>query len=235
MSKKNTNTAPEVVATSVVATATAGNTVATPKTTKWEQLAKCHVDLCRNDLGEVKISCPEFRDLAAGQRYEFKCKCTGKTWHIHITEKISDYDAGGHTVISGTLNGEKFTNLNITQLKERVECEYRREKDGSSNCKTALGKAKFATDKLAEVIAACNDEELTKAYQQLKGLVGLKRAEEQKREAEEREQRDRAERAKKKSERADSHADDMTDGALIAQVAKRRGISHAEAKKMLGL
>lgn len=235
MSKKNTNTAPEVVATSAVATATAGNSVATPKTTKWEQLAKCHATLGRNELGEVKITCPEFRDLAAGQRYEFKCNCTGKTWHIHVTEKISDYDAGGHTVISGTLNDEKFANLNISQLKDRVECEYRREKNGSSNCKTALGKAKFATDKLSEVIAECNDEELTKAYQQLKGLVGLKRAEEQKREAEERGRRERAEREQKKAERADRQADDMTNDALIKQVAKRCNISEAEARKMLGL
>lgn len=223
MSKKNTNTAPEVVATSVVATATTGNSVATPKTTKWEQLAKCHTNLCRNDLGEVKITCPEFRDLAAGQRYEFKCKCTEKTWHIHITEKISDYDTGGHTVISGTLNGEKFTNLNISQLKDRVECEYRREKDGSSNCKTALGKAKYATDKLAEVIAECNDEELTKAYQQLKGLVGLKRA------AEEREEKEAKAKADAKAKQ------EKKDNSLIAQVAERLHISHEEARKVLGI
>lgn len=223
MSKKNTTTAPEVVATSVEATVPAGNTVTTPKTTTWEQLAKCHANLGRNEQGEVKITCPEFRDLAAGQRYEFKCNCTKKTWHIHITEKISDYDAGGHTVLSGTLNGEKFANLNISQLKDRVECEYRREKNGSSNCKTALGKAKFATDKLSEVIAECNDDELTKAYQQLKGLVGLKRA------AEEREEKEAKAKAEAKAKQ------EKKDNSLIAQVAERLHISHEEARKVLGI
>jgi hypothetical protein len=42
-------------------------------------------------------------------------------------------------------------------------------------------------------------------------------------------------KAQKARERADKHADDMTNDALIKQVAKRRNISYAEAKKMLGL
>lgn len=225
MSKKNTNTAPEVVATSVVATAPAGNTVATPKTTKWEQLAKCHADLCRNDLGEVKITCPEFRDLAAGQRYEFKCKCTGKTWHIHITEKISDYDAGGHTVISGTLNGEKFANLNISQLKDRVECEYRREKNGSNNDKTPAGKLYYLLSKseVVKLAEECKDPQILATLTQLRGLTGTEKKAE-----------DEA-RAKAKAENDAKVKQEKKDNSLIAQVAQRLGISEAEAKKMLGL
>lgn len=225
MSKKNTITAPEVVATSVVATATAENTVATPKTTTWEQLAKCHADLSRNELGEVKITCPEFRDLAAGQRYEFKCKCTGKTWHIHITEKISDYDAGGHTVISGTLNGEKFTNLNISQLKDRVECEYRRAKDGSSNDKTPAGKLYYLLSKSEVVKLAedCKDPQILATLTQLRGLTGAEKKAE-----------DEA-RAKAKAENDAKVKQEKKDNSLVAQVAQRLGISEAEARKMLGL
>jgi hypothetical protein len=93
-----------------------------------------------------------------------------------------------------------FTDFSIEELKQEFKCEYRRAKDGSSNCKTALGKAKYSVEKLAELIEACKDEELTKAYQQLKGLVGLKRAEEQKREAEE---KAKADAESKKSKETD--------------------------------
>ena len=116
---------------------------------------------------------------------------------------------------------DTFEDFSIEELKQEFGCEFRRAKDGSSNSKTALGKAKYATDKLSEVIAECDDEEITKAYQQLKGIVSLKRAEEQKRESEEREQREKAEKAKRESERADKSADKMSDAALLAELKKR--------------
>lgn len=199
------------------------------KVTTFEELFKGHATLPRTEQGAIILTDELFRNLAASHTYKY-----GKRI-FKVLEKRSGTEKGGKTLYKVQSEADIFTDFSIEDLKQEFGCEYRREKNGSSNCKTALGKAKFATDKLAEVIAECNDEELTKAYQQLKGLVGLKRAEEQKREAEEREQRERAERDQKRAERADSHADDMTNKALIEQVAKRCGISYAEAKTMLGL
>lgn len=200
------------------------------KVTTSEELWKGHEELI-NDNGVIVLTDELFRNLSADSAriYEYRGR------QFRVLEKRSGTERGGKTLYKVQSGADTFTDFSIEELKQEFGCEYRRAKDGSSNCKTALGKTKYSVDKLAELIAECNDEELTKAYQQLKGLVGLKRAEEQKREEEEREQRERAERAKKKSERADSHADDMTNKALIEQVAKRCGISYAEAKKMLGL
>lgn len=200
------------------------------KVTTSEELWKGHEELI-NAEGVIVLTDELFRNLSADSAriYEYNGR------QFRVLEKRSGTERGGKTLYKVQSEADTFTDFSIEELKQEFGCEYRRPKDGSSNCKTAYGKAKYATDKLSEVIAECNDEELTKAYQQLKGLVGLKRAEEQKREAEEREQREAAERAKKKSERADSHADDMTNKALIEQVAKRCGISYAEAKEMLGL
>jgi hypothetical protein len=200
------------------------------KVTTAEELWKGHEELI-NEVGVIVLTDELFRNLSADSAriYEYKGR------QFKVLEKRSGTERGGKTLYKVQSGADTFTDFSIEELKQEFGCEYRRAKDGSSNCKTALGKAKCAIDKLSEFIAECKDEELTKAYQQLKGLVGLKRAEEQKREEEEREQRERAERAKKKSERADSHADDMTNKALIEQVAKRCGISYAEAKTMLGL
>lgn len=200
------------------------------KVTTSEELWKGHEELINAD-GVIVLTDELFRNLSADSAriYEYRGR------QFRVLEKRSGTEKGGKTLYKVQSGADTFTDFSIEELKQEFGCEYRREKNGSSNCKTALGKAKFATDKLAEVIAECNDDELTKAYQQLKGLVGLKRAEEQKREAEERDQRERAERDQKRAERADRQADDMTNDALIKQVAKRCGISEAEARKMLGL
>lgn len=199
------------------------------KVTTFEELFSGHATLPRTEQGAIILTDELFRNLAASHTYKY-----GKRI-FKVLEKRSGTERGGKTLYKVQSGADTFADFSIEELKQEFGCEYRREKNGSSNCKTALGKAKFATDKLSEVIAECNDEELTKAYQQLKGLVGLKRAEEQKREAAEREQREAAEREQKRAERADKQADDMTNAALIKQIAKRCNISEAEAQKMLGL
>lgn len=199
------------------------------KVTTFEELFAGHAKLPRTEHGAIILTDELFRNLAASHTYKY-----GKRI-FKVLEKRSGTERGGKTLYKVQSEADTFTDFSIEELKQEFGCEYRREKNGASNSKTAYGKAKYATDKLAEVIAGCNDEELTKAYQQLKGLVGLKRAEEQKREAEEREQREAAEREQKRAERADKQADDMTNDALIKQVAKRCNISEAEARKMLGL
>jgi hypothetical protein len=96
------------------------------KTTKVEQLAKCHEMLPRTEQGEVIVNCKQLHDLAASQRYLHKCECTGKKNRIHITEKVSNYGSGAYTVLTGTVNGEKFELLTISDLKKLIGCEYTR-------------------------------------------------------------------------------------------------------------
>lgn len=188
------------------------------KVTTSEELWKGHAELI-NDNGVIVLTDELFRNLSADSAriYEYKGR------QFRVLEKRSGTEQGGKTLYKVQSGADTFTDFSIEELKQEFGCEYRRAKDGSSNCKTALGKAKYATDKLAEVIAECNDEELTKAYQQLKGLVGLKRS------AEEREEKEAKAKADAKAKQ------EKKDNSLIAQVAQRLGISEAEAKKMLGL
>lgn len=185
------------------------------KVTTFEELFSGHATLPRTEQGEIILTDELFRNLAASHTYKYGQRI------FKVLEKRSGTERGGKTLYKVQSGADTFPDFSIEELKQEFGCEYRRPKDGSSNCKTALGKAKFATDKLSEVIAECKDEELTKAYQQLKGLVGLKRAEEQKRETEEREQREKAERAKRESERADKQSEKMSDAALLAELKKR--------------
>ena len=174
------------------------------KVTTFEELFAGHANLPRTEQGAIILTDELFRNLAASHTYKY-----GQ--HVFkVLEKRSGTERGGKTLYKVQSGADTFEDFSIEELKQEFGCEYRRAKDGSSNSKTALGKAKYATDKLSEVIAECEDEELTKAYNQLKGLVSLKRAEEQKREQEERE-----------SERADKSADKMSDAALLAELKKR--------------
>ena len=199
------------------------------KVTTFEELFAGHASLTRTEQGAIILTDELFRNLAASHTYKY-----GKRV-FKVLEKRSGTERGGKTLYKVQSGADTFEDFSIEELKQEFGCEFRREKNGASNSKTPLGKAKYATDKLSEVIAECNDEEITKAYQQLKGLVGLKREKEKKREIEEREQREKEEKEQKERERADKSADKMSNNALIEQVSKRCGISLKEARKMLGL
>lgn len=185
------------------------------KVTTFEELFAGHANLPRTEQGAIILTDELFRNLAASHTYKYGERV------FKVLEKRSGTERGGKTLYKVRCGADTFEDYSIEELKQEFGCEFRRAKDGSSNSKTALGKAKYATDKLSAVIAECNDEELTKAYQQLKGLVSLKRAEEQKREQEERESKERAERAKRESEKADKSADKMSDAVLLAELKKR--------------
>lgn len=176
------------------------------KVTSFEELFKGHAELPRTEKGAIILTDELFRNLAASHTYKYNGRV------FKVLEKRSGTERGGKTLYKVQSGADTFVDYSIEELKREFCCEYRREKNGSSNCKTAFGKAKFATDKLAEIIAECKDEELTKAYQQLKGLVGLKRAEEQKREAEE--------RAKADAESKKSKETDKT-----VEMLKKQGLS----------
>lgn len=165
------------------------------KVTTFEELFSGHKDLPRTEHGAIILTDELFRNLAASHTYKYGQRI------FKVLEKRSGTERGGKTLYKVQSGAEIFTDFSIEELKDEFGCEYRREKNGSSNCKTAYGKAKYATDKLAEVIAECNDEELTKAYQQLKGLVSLKRAEEQKREIAAREKADAENKKGKETDR----------------------------------
>lgn len=213
MSQKTTNAAAAHAVESAAAAVNANEKGA--KVTTREELFAGHASLPRTEQGAIILTDELFRNLAASHVYQYNGRA------FKVLEKRSGTERGGKTLYKVQSGADTFEDFSIEELKQEFGCEYRREKNGSSNAKTALGKAKYATDKLSEVIAECNDEELTKAYQQLKGLVSIKRAEEQKRETEEREQREKAERAKKESEKADKSADKMSDAALLAELKKR--------------
>ena len=185
------------------------------KVTTREELFAGHASLPRTEQGAIILTDELFRNLAASHTYKYNGRA------FKVLEKRSGTERGGKTLYKVQSGADTFTDVSIEELKQEFGCEFRRAKDGSNNSKTALGKAKYAIDKLSAVIAECDDEELTKAYNQLKGLVSLKRAEEQKREQEEKEQKERAERAKRESEKADKNADKMSDAVLLAELKKR--------------
>lgn len=210
MSQKTKNAAAAYAVENATAAVNANEKGA--KVTTREELFAGHASLPRTEQGAIILTDELFRNLAASHTYKYGDRV------FKVLEKRSGTEHGGKTLYKVRCGADTFEDYSIEDMKEEFCCDFRREK---ARTKTALGKAKFATDKLSEIIAECNDEELTKAYQQLKGLVGLKRAEEQKRETEEKEQKEKAERAKRESERADKNADKMSDAVLLAELKKR--------------
>lgn len=174
------------------------------KVTTFEELFSGHAKLPRTEHGAIILTDELFRNLAASHTYKY-----GKRV-FKVLEKRSGTERGGKTLYKVQSGADTFTDFSIEELKQEFGCEYRREKNGASNSKTAYGKAKYATDKLSEVIAECNDEEITKAYNQLKGLVSLKRAEEQKREEAERAEREQREKESRKVERVKNLFETLT-------------------------
>lgn len=185
------------------------------KVTTFEELFAGHASLPRTERGEIILTDELFRNLAASHTYKY-----GE--HVFkVLEKRSGTERGGKTLYKVKSGADTFEDYSIEELKEEFGCEYRRAKDGASNSKTPLGKAKYAINKLSEVIAECDDEEITKAYNQLKGIVSIKRAAEQEREKEEKEKAALADRAKKEAEKANKVADKMSDAVLLAELKKR--------------
>lgn len=168
------------------------------KTTKVEQLAKCHETLPRTEQGEVMINCKLFHDLAASQRYLLKCECTGKKSHIWITEKVSNYGSGAYTVLTGTVNGEKFELLTISELKKLVGCEYTR----PTASKSFTSRAVRALAQLEEEARKEEEKELADLIQKAKVFAQAREKAKIEEEKREREQREREQRESRKVERA---------------------------------
>lgn len=200
------------------------------KVTTFEELWKGHTDLPRTDKGAIILTDELFHDFAASHKYSYKGR------EFKVLEKRSGTERGGKTLYKVQSGADTFTDFSIEELKQEFKCEYRRPKSGSSNCTTPIGKFLFLVSKkeTRELNESCKDEEVTKAYNQLLGILGKKREIEKKREDEERDRKNAEAKAKAKAERADKTASDISDDALARELARRSGMSLEDARKMLG-
>ena len=119
------------------------------KVTTFEELFAGHAKLPKTEKGAIILTDELFRNLAASHTYKYGERV------FKVLEKRSGTERGGKTLYKVQSGTDTFEDFSIEELKQEFGCEFRRAKDGSSNSKTALGKAKYATDKLAEVIAEC--------------------------------------------------------------------------------
>lgn len=227
MSTKKTTTEKAVLDTAISAAAT--ETAKGAKVTTFEELWKGHTDLPRTERGAIILTDELFHDVAASHLYSYKGR------EFKVLEKRSGTERGGKTLYKVKSGADIFTDFSIEELKQEFKCEYRRPKNGSSNCTTPLGKLLFLVSKkeTRELAESCKDEEVTMAYKQLLGIVGKKREIEKKREDEERERKNAEAKAKAKTERADKNVSDISDDALARELARRTGISLEDARKML--
>lgn len=201
MSTKTTSADPRVaIARKDVSTdgAKGASVETTPKATTFEELWKGHTDLPRTEDGFILLTPELLRNCAAGHRYAYRTEETLHKWVIK--SKVSGVkEKGGKTLYDGELNGESFEGWSIEDLKTAVGCDYRRAKDGAQNSKSPLAKLQYrlTSQDFSSLIDETANDEVRKAYDQLKGLVGILRAEEVKREEEER-ARTKAENAEAK-------------------------------------
>lgn len=188
------------VATIVAKDATTGGAKVekVTKTTKVEQLAKCHEMLPRTEQGEVIVNCKQLHDLAASQRYLHKCECTGKKNRIHITEKVSNYGSGAYTVLTGTVNGEKFELLTISELKKLIGCDYTR----PTASKSFISRAVRTLAQLEEEARKEEEKEMADLIQKAKVFAQTREKAKIEEEKREREQREKEQKETRKVERA---------------------------------
>lgn len=168
------------------------------KTTKVEQLAKCHETLPRTEQGEVVVNCQQLHDLAASQRYLHRCSCTGKKNHIHITEKVSNYGSGAYTVLTGTVNGERFELLTISELKKLIGCEYTR----PTASKSFTSRAVRTLTQLEEEARKEEEKELAELIQKAKVFAQAREKAKIEEERKAREEKEKEQKEGRKLERA---------------------------------
>lgn len=92
----------------------------------------------------------------------------------------------------------------------------------------------FSKSEAKGYIDACNNADVKKAYDQLRGLLGILRDEEAKREAKEKAQKEAAAKEAKKADIAAKHIGNASDMVLAQEMARRMNITVEQALKMLG-
>jgi hypothetical protein len=168
------------------------------KTTTYEQLAKCHETLPRTEQGEVIIDCKQLHDLAASHKYLHKCECSGKKNRIHITEKVSNYGSGAYTVLTGTVNGERFELLTISELKKLIGCEYVR----PTASKLFVSRATRTLTQLETEARTEGEKELADLIQKAKVFAQAREKAKIEEEKKAREQKEKEQKESRKVERA---------------------------------
>ena len=106
--------------------------------------------------------------------------------------------------------------------------------DGSAKSPFGSAYRFFSKSEAKGYIDACNNAEVKKAYDQLRGLLGILRDEEVQREAEEKAKKEAAAKEAKKADIAAKHIGNASDMVLAQEMAKRMNITVEQALKMLG-
>lgn len=251
--KQNLNNATEVVATEVVANEVV-NTSNRPRPevvvfseevsyqsldgTKWATLPYTM------DGGKRLIKCGEVKDLSTLKGfkvgpYKYDIPQCGVVLEFKATYNEVAEDGqrfkGSKTYYkaAATFADGKVREYNTTgdEIRRAIGIAV----EGTTKSPCGIAYRYFSKSDAKGYIEACNNEEVTKAYNQLRGILGKLFEAERAAEAEAKAKKDAEAKAKAKSEKADKSADDMSNNALIEQVSKRCGISLKEARKRLGL
>ena len=161
-------------------------------------------------VGPYKYDIPQ-----CGVVLEFKATC-------NETAEDGQRFSGAHTYFDAVAT---FADGKTREFNEETGDKIRRAVglpvDGTTKSPLGIAFRYFSKAEAKGYIDACNNAEVKKAYDQLRGLLGILRDEEAKREAEKKAQQEAAEKAKRETERADKSADKMSNAALLAELKKR--------------
>ena len=237
--EKNLNNAPEVVATEVVANEVV-NTSNRPRPevvvfseevrfqsldgTKWATLPY------EMDGKKRLIKCGEVKDLSKlkGFRvgpYEYdipQCNVVieFKSTYNEVAEDGQRFK-GSKTYYKATAT---FTDGKVQKFDTTGD-EIRRAigiaVEGTTKSPFGVAYRYFSKSEAKSYIEACNNAEVTKAYDQFRGILGKLFEEEKKAEAEAKAKKEAEAKAKAKADTADKRASDMSDAALLAELKKR--------------
>lgn len=237
--QKNLNNAPEVVATEVVANEVV-NTSNRPRPevvvlsdevnfqpldgSKWATLPY------ETDCGKRLIKCGEVKDLSTLKGfkvgpYKYDIPQCGVVIEFKATYNEVAEDGqrfkGSKTYYKAvaTFAGGKVQEFDTTgdEIRRAIGIAV----EGTTKSPLGIAYRYFSKSEAKGYIEACNNEEVTKAYDQLRGILGKLFEAEKAAEAEAKAKKDAEAKAKAKADTADKRAGDMSDAALLAELKKR--------------
>ena len=255
---KNLNNAPEVVATEVVANEVVANEVVNtsnrprPKVVVMSEKVKFHslegtkwITLPYEISGKYRIiKCGGIEDLKTLKGfkvgpYKYDIPQVGVVLEFKATYNETAEDgqrfSGSHTYFDAVATfadgkTQEFNGDTGDDIRRAVGLPV----DGST--KSPLGNAYrfFSKSETRKYIEACNNEEVTKAYNQLRGILGKLFEAEKAAEAEAKAKKDAEAKAKAKANTAAKYIRNASDMVLAQEMANRMNITVEQALKMLG-
>lgn len=192
-------------------------------TSTHEQVWEGHKDLFNESIGAYMLTDETLCLLRADNVYQYK------DFRIEVTEKVTNYGSGGHTVWSGNINGEGFINWTIEDIKTYVGCTYVRAK---ASTKTPLCRLVVGIEKLKSDILEVNNEDFREKALSLLEYAKKLRNEEAEAEAKAKAEAEAEAKAKAKAERANKQVENATDEAMYAEIAKRKGMTIEQVKAL---